>query len=82
MVAPLASLSNLNANFAMKYLLRYTEIIHFMLFFIFIVIKFSILSPVDTLNLAVGCSPSYVEYMYTSEGIAIKSVFLNGIYSK
>ena len=32
-----------------------------MLFFIFIVIEFFILSPADTLNLAVGCSPSKVK---------------------
>ena len=33
--------------------------IFFMLSFIFILIKFSVLTPVDTLNLAVGCTPSY-----------------------
>ena len=34
--------------------------IFFMLFLIFTLIKFSISTPDDTLNLAVGCSPSYM----------------------
>ena len=59
MIALPAVLSYLNVNFAIKYLLLYTSKIIFMFFFIFILIKFSILTPVDTLNLAVGCSPSY-----------------------
>ena len=52
MKATLVLLSYLNANFAMKYLLWYTSMILFP-------IKFSILTPLDTLNLAVRCSPSY-----------------------
>ena len=35
--------------------------IFFMSFFIFNLMKFSILTPFDTLNLAVGCSLSYEE---------------------
>ena len=42
------------------------------LYFIFILMKFSILTPVDTQNLAFGCSPSYSDKKffadYKSEG--------------
>ena len=60
MLALLALFYYLDANFAMKYLLGYTSMILFMFFLTFILIEFSFFTPVDTLNLAVRCSLSYV----------------------
>ena len=59
MLALLALFYYLDANFAIKYLLGYTSMILFMFFLTFILIEFSFFTPVDTLNLAVRCSPSY-----------------------
>ena len=59
MLALLAFFYYLDANFAIKYLLGYTSMILFMFFLTFILIEFSFFTPVDTLNLAVRCSPSY-----------------------
>ena len=58
MITILALFSYSNANFAVIYLIWFTSVICFMLFFIFTLIRFSILAPVDTLNLAFGCSLS------------------------
>ena len=62
MLALLALFYYLDANFAIKYLLGYTSMILFMFFLTFILIEFSFFTPVDTLNLAVRCSPSYTSY--------------------
>ena len=57
MITILALFSYSNANFAVIYLIWFISVI-FMLFFIFTLMRFSILAPVDTLNLAFGCSLS------------------------
>ena len=64
MLALLALFYYLDANFAIKYLLGYTSMILFMFFLTFILIEFSFFTPVDTLNLALRCSPSYPRFHF------------------
>ena len=53
----------------------------FILFFIFILIKFLILTPVDTLNLAVGCSPSYADTTESNKNHALTLLSITALVS-